>query len=133
MHIIHKLVEVSSEYIKKGVNIVAINPNDYIAYPEDSPEKMVEYARKFNYPFPYLIDETQEVARSYDAACTPDFFLFDKDLKLVYRGQFDDSRPGNNIPPTGKDLTYAMDCLLNNKAIDIPQKPSLGCSIKWKS
>jgi thiol-disulfide isomerase/thioredoxin len=133
MHIIHKLVEVSSEYIKKGVNIVAINPNDYIAYPEDSPEKMVEYALKFNYPFPYLIDETQEVARSYDAACTPDFFLFDKDLKLVYRGQFDDSRPGNNIPPTGKDLTYAMDCLLNNKAIDIPQKPSLGCSIKWKS
>lgn len=132
MHIINKLVEAVNEYISKGVNVVAINPNDYNAYPEDSPQKMIEYAKRFNYKFPYLIDETQEVAKKYNAACTPDFFLFDKDLKLVYRGQFDDSRPGNNIPPTGKDLSYAIDCILNNIEIDIEQKPSIGCSIKWK-
>lgn len=132
MHIIEKLVAVTNEFISKGGNVVAINPNDYEAYPEDSPQKMIEYAKKYGYSFPYLIDETQEVARKYDAACTPDFFLFDGDLNLIYRGQFDDSRPGNNIPVTGNDLRRALDYALSNKPIDFPQKPSIGCSIKWK-
>ncbi|MGB9770838.1 MAG: thioredoxin family protein [Candidatus Kapaibacteriota bacterium] len=131
-HIIEKLVEVTKEFIQKGVNIVGINPNDYDAYPEDSPEKMKEYATKNGYPFPYLIDETQEVARSYNAACTPDFFLFDSGLKLIYHGQFDDSRPGNSIPVTGSDLKRALECAVSNQPIDFLQKPSIGCSIKWK-
>jgi peroxiredoxin len=133
MHIIQKLVELTNEFIQRNVNVVAINPNDPLAYPEDSPEKMKEYAKNFAYPFPYLFDETQEVAKAYDAACTPDFFLYDSDLKLVYRGQFDSSRPGNNVPVTGEDLKRAVDCLLEGKAIDFEQKPSIGCSIKWKS
>lgn len=132
MHIIEKLVEVSKEYITKGVSFVAINPNDIESYPEDSPEKMKEYARKFGYPFPYLFDESQEVAQRFDAACTPDFFLFDSNVSLVYRGQFDDSRPGNNIPVTGKDLKRALDCIIFGEKIDFEQKPSIGCSIKWK-
>ncbi|ROL57071.1 thioredoxin family protein [Bacteroidetes/Chlorobi group bacterium Naka2016] len=132
MHIIEKLVEISREFIEKGVNIVAINPNDYSAYPEDSPEKMIEYSKKYDYPFPYLIDDTQEVARKFDAACTPDFFLFDSNMQLIYRGQFDDSRPGNNIEVTGADLRKALEYAINNKTIDFPQKPSIGCSIKWK-
>jgi len=133
MHIIHKLVEVTNEYIEKGVNIVAINPNDYSAYPEDSPEKMVEYAKKFGYKFPYLIDETQDVTKEFGAACTPDFFLYDSNFKLIYRGQFDDSRPGNNLPVTGSDLRKALTFALEGKVIDFIQKPSIGCSIKWKN
>lgn len=132
MHIIQKLVELTNEFIQRDVNVVAINPNDPLAYPEDSPEKMKEYAKTFSYQFPYLFDETQEVARAYDAACTPDFFLYDADLKLVYRGQFDSSRPGNNVPVTGDDLKRAVDCLLKGKPMDFEQKPSIGCSIKWK-
>lgn len=131
MHIIEKLVEVTNDFIDK-VNIVAINPNDYTAYPEDSPEKMIEYANKFGYKFPYLIDETQEVARNIGAECTPEFFLYDSEFKLIYRGQFDDSRPGNNIPVTGSDLRRALEYAVNNKYIDFEQKPSIGCSIKWK-
>ncbi len=132
MHIIQKLVELTNEFIEHNVNVVAINPNDPLTYPEDSPEKMTEYAKSFGYQFPYLFDETQEVAKAYDAACTPDFFLYDADLKLVYRGQFDSSRPGNNVPVTGEDLRRAVDCLLKGKPIDFEQKPSIGCSIKWK-
>lgn len=132
MHIIRKLVELTNEFIQRNVNVVAINPNDPLAYPEDSPEKMKEYAETFGYQFPYLFDDTQEVARAYDAACTPDFFLYDADLKLVYRGQFDSSRPGNNVPVTGEDLKRAVDCLLEGKSMDFEQKPSIGCSIKWK-
>ncbi len=131
-HIIEKLVEITNKYLDK-INIVAINPNDYSRYPEDSPEKMVEYAQKYGYHFPYLLDETQEVAKAFGATCTPDFFLYDKDMKLVYRGQFDDSRPGNDIPVTGTDLKLAIEYLIANKSIDFPQKPSLGCSIKWRS
>lgn len=132
MNIIEKLVEVTNEFISK-VNIVAINPNDYSAYPEDSPEKMIEYAKRFGYQFPYLIDESQEVAKAFGAVCTPDFFLYNKELKLIYRGQFDDSRPGNNIPVTGSDLRSALEYAVNGKEIDFEQKPSIGCSIKWKS
>ncbi|MCX7879606.1 MAG: thioredoxin family protein [Ignavibacteria bacterium] len=132
MHIIEKLVELTKKYITKGVNVVAINSNDYEAYPEDSPIKMKEYAQRFGYPFPYLIDETQEVAEKFEAVCTPDFFLYDSNLLLVYRGQFDDSRPGNNLPPSGNDLALALDLVLENKPIDFEQKPSIGCNIKWK-
>lgn len=133
MHIIEKLVEIAKEYIPKGINIVAINSNDPEAYPEDSPLKMVEYARKFDYPFPYLFDDEQIVAHRFDAACTPDFFLYDGNNRLVYHGQFDDSRPGNGIQVTGKDLKIAFDYVLSSKTFDFPQKPSVGCSIKWKN
>lgn len=131
-HIIEKLVETTNRYISE-VNIVAINSNDYTRYPEDSPEKMVEYAQNYGYRFPYLIDETQEVAKTFGATCTPDFFLYDKESKLIYRGQFDDSRPGNDIPVTGADLQRALEYSISGKSIDFPQKPSVGCSIKWKS
>ncbi len=132
MHIIEKLVELTKEFIQKGIGVVAINPNDPLAYPEDSPEKMKEYAKTFSYPFLYLFDENQEVAKAYDAACTPDFFLYDADLKLVYRGQFDGSRPSNDVPVTGSDLKLAVDYLLEGHKLDFEQKPSIGCSIKWK-
>ncbi len=126
------LVDLTNEYIEKGISFIGINSNDVINYPEDSPSKMIEYSKILGYKFPYLYDETQEVAKSYDAACTPDFFVYDKDLKLVYRGQFDDARPTNGLVPSGKDLRYSLDCILNNKQIDIEQKPSIGCNIKWK-
>ena len=131
-HINTGLVEFAKDYMPKGLSIVAINSNDAENYPEDSPKKMKEYAERLGYPFPYLFDESQEVAKAYDAACTPDFFLYDGDLKLVYRGQFDDSRPGNNKPVTGNDLRAAADKLLSGKEIDIDQIPSVGCNIKWK-
>ena len=117
----------------KGVKLVAINSNDVENYPDDSPEKMSLTAIRLGYTFPYLFDETQEVARAYDAACTPDFFLFDKDLKLVYRGQLDDARPGNGILVTGKDLRAALEALIAGKEITQDQKPSMGCNIKWKN
>ncbi len=132
MHIIEKLVEITNAFIQK-VNIIAINPNDYTAYPEDNPIKMKEYAKKFGYGFPYLIDETQEITKKFNASCTPDFFLYDADLKLIYRGQFDDSRPSNNIPITGGDLKKALEYSVAGKLIDFEQKPSIGCSIKWKN
>ena len=101
-------------------------------YPDDSPVKMVEEVRNIGYAFPYLYDETQAVAKAYRAACTPDFFLFDKDLRLVYRGQFDDSRPGSQIPVTGRDLRDAIDAVLAGRSVSMAQKPSIGCNIKWK-
>lgn len=132
IHIIEKLVELSNEYIKKGISFIAISSNDIEEYPEDSPEKMIEYANKYRLNFPYLFDETQEIARKYDAQCTPEFYLFDNNMKLVYHGQFDDSRPGNNIKVTGNDLKNALDSLLYGNEIDKNQKNSVGCSIKWK-
>jgi len=132
-HINHKLVEISDYYIGKGISFIGINSNDIVNYPEDSPENMKIKAKELGYKFPYLFDETQEVAKAYNAACTPDFYIFDKDLKLVYRGQFDDSRPGNNIPVTGRDLSEALESILNNEPISFEQKPSIGCNIKWKS
>jgi thiol-disulfide isomerase/thioredoxin len=127
-----ELVKIANEYQKKGFSFIAISSNDVENYPQDSPELMTQHAKKNNYPFPYLYDENQEVAKAYDAACTPDFYLFNHDLKLVYRGQLDDSRPGNEIPLNGKDLRNALNNLINNKKINNIQKPSIGCNIKWK-
>lgn len=128
-HVKGELIRLADDYSSKGILFLAINANDWEAYPDDSPAKMAEEG----YPFPYLYDETQEVAKAYRAACTPDFFLFDDDLKLVYRGQLDDSRPGNGVPVTGKDLRNAFDALLSGNAISEDQKPGVGCSIKWRS
>jgi thiol-disulfide isomerase/thioredoxin len=120
------------QYQQKGVGIVGINSNDADAFPEDSPDKMLADSIKFAYSFPYLYDETQETAKAYRAACTPDFFLFTKDKKLFYRGQMDDSRPGNGVPVTGKDLRLALDAMLAGVPALTVQKPSIGCNIKWK-
>lgn len=128
----NELARFASDYQKKGVNVVAIGSNDVQNYPADSPEKMKEDAQNFGYNFPYLFDESQEVAKAYKAACTPDLFLFDQDLKLFYRGQFDDSRPGNGKTPTGKDLREATDRILNGDNPPDKQAPSIGCNIKWK-
>lgn len=126
------LVEYASDYMPKGVGIVAISSNDVENYPQDSPEKMKEDAEKLGYPFPYLYDESQEVAKDYRAACTPDLFLFDENLKLRYRGQFDSARPGNDIEPTGEDLRKATDQVLSGEKVSENQAPSIGCNIKWK-
>ena len=131
-HIQTELVNLGREYPPKGISIIAISSNDVSDYPEDSPDKMKQRAKSLGYTFPYLYDETQEVARSYDAACTPDFFVFDQDLLCVYRGQLDDSRPGNNIPVTGKDLRSALDAILSGHKVNPDQRPSVGCNIKWK-
>jgi peroxiredoxin len=131
-HIREELVKLAQDYQPKGVAVVAINSNDVANYPEDSPERMAQEARADGFTFPYLCDETQDVAKAYHAACTPDFFLFDANRKLVYRGQLDGSRPGNNVPVTGKDLRAALDAVLAGKPIPSDQRPSLGCNIKWK-
>jgi thiol-disulfide isomerase/thioredoxin len=131
-HINNGLVQFAQEYQPKGLAIVGISANDAQNYPDDSPEKMAEEAKAQGYVFPYVYDESQEVAKAYKAACTPDFFLFDKDRKLVYRGQFDDSRPGNNLPVTGKDLRAAVDAVLSGRPLSSEQRPSVGCNIKWK-
>ncbi len=131
-HVASELARLTSEYIEKGVAVVAINSNDWQQYPEDAPEKMIEEIRARGYKFPYLIDETQEVAKSFRAACTPDFYVFNSRRELVYRGQMDDSRPGNSLPITGKDLRAALDAVLAGKPVTIEQKPSLGCNIKWR-
>lgn len=131
-HIMSSVVELANDYLKKDVSFLAISSNDVKNYPDDSPENMEKIALESRYPFPYLFDETQEVAKAYQATCTPDFFIFDKSKRLVYRGQFDDSRPGNTIDVTGKSLSHALDCLLNNTPVPEEQKPSLGCNIKWR-
>ncbi|MBI2026533.1 MAG: thioredoxin family protein [Deltaproteobacteria bacterium] len=131
-HVRDELVKLSQEYIQKGIAFVGINSNDVENYPEDSPKKMKEHAKQYGYPFAYLFDETQEVAHAYDAACTPDFYVFDKDLKCVYRGRMDDSTPGSGKPVTGQDLKAALDAILSGKQVSEDQKPSLGCNIKWK-
>ncbi|ASV74532.1 Alkyl hydroperoxide reductase and/or thiol-specific antioxidant family (AhpC/TSA) protein [Thermogutta terrifontis] len=131
-HIADHLAQFTKEFQAKGVAIVGINSNDAASYPDDSPEKMREEVKLRGYTFPYLYDETQEVAKAYRAACTPDFFLFDKERRLVYRGQYDDSRPGNGIPVTGKDLRAAIEAVLAGRPVPPDQKPSLGCNIKWK-
>ncbi|MCC5925430.1 MAG: thioredoxin family protein [Bacteroidetes bacterium] len=131
-HIRDQFITLAGDWMNKGVGVVAIMSNDVDNYPDDSPEKMAEESRNFSYPFPYLYDETQKVAHAYRAACTPDFFLFDKDLKLVYRGQFDASRPKNVTPVTGQDMARAIDQLLVGEQIPEEQVPSIGCNIKWK-
>lgn len=132
VHVNEEIVKLANEYFLKGINCIAISSNDVINYPQDSPEKMQQNALDNKYSFPYLYDKSQEVAKVYDAACTPDFYLFDEVLKLVYRGQLDNSRPGNGIKLTGKDLRNAMDALLSKSPISKTQKPSMGCNIKWK-
>ena len=131
-HVNAELVVLANDYKNKGVGFVAISSNDVINHPNDSPGLMTQVAKQLKYPFPYLYDESQETAKAYDAACTPDFFIYDKDLRLVYRGQLDDSRPGNEIPVTGKDIRLALDCLINNEPVPLEQRPSIGCNIKWK-
>lgn len=132
-HVNPKLSKLAKEYKSKGINFVAISSNDVENYPQDGPVYMKKTAIDQGYIFPYLYDQTQKVAKAYDAACTPDFYLFDADLELVYRGQFDSSRPGNDLPVTGEDLARALDALLNNEPPVKDQKPSIGCNIKWRS
>ena len=131
-HVSEQLARLAEDYDAKGIGFVAISANDASAYPDDAPEKMVEEAKRSAYAFPYLFDETQEVAKAYNATCTPDFFVFDSNRKLVYRGQLDDSRPGTNEPVTGADLRAALDAILGGEKPSAEQKPSVGCSIKWK-
>lgn len=131
-HLNKALVEFANEYEKKGIKCIAISSNDVENYPQDSPELMKVLSEQHEFPFPYLYDESQEVAKAYKAACTPDFFLFNRDLKLYYRGQFDDSRPGNGQPITGEDIRQAADNMLSGEEAYEPQKPSMGCNIKWK-
>ena len=130
-HLLEGFVGFAREYGPKGIAIVAINPNDAVAHPEDSAENMVRIAAEKGFTFPYLVDDTQAIAKTYQAICTPDFFLFDSARRLVYRGQFDASRPGNGQPVTGSELRAAADALLAGKILD-KQVPSIGCSIKWK-
>jgi hypothetical protein len=132
-HIREGLAEFAREYAAKGVAVVAINANDVATHPADSPDKMREEVERFGYVFPYLYDESQDVAKAYLAACTPEFYLFDGSRKLAYRGQFDDARPSNDAPVTGKDLRAAVDALLDGREIAGEQKPSVGCNIKWKA
>lgn len=132
-HVQNQLAQLGRDYADKPLGIVAISSNDAQAYPDDRPESLREMARELGFTFPLCFDETQEVARTYNAACTPDFFVFDKDQKLAYRGQLDDSRPGSAIPVTGRDLRNAVDALLNGQPVDQQQKPSLGCNIKWRA
>ena len=133
VHVNSQLVEIANNYAKKGIGFIAISSNDAKTYPQDGPDQMKIHAKEVGYPFPYLYDETQDVAKAYDAACTPDLYVFDAELKLVYRGQLDDSRPENGIPVTGNDLKYALDCLLKDEGNTRLQKPSIGCNIKWKT
>ncbi len=130
-HIQSELVNLAHEYQAKGVSFIAISSNDASEYPEDSSEQMTKVAMEKGYPFPYLYDEAQVIAKMYDAACTPDFYIFDGNLSLVYRGQLDDSRPGNGVPVTGKDIRQALDHLLAGEPVSQDQKPSTGCNIKW--
>lgn len=129
----NELVAIANTYKVKGITTIAISSNDIVNYPQDAPDKMISNAKTYNYTFPYLYDSTQQIAKAYDAACTPDFYVFNTKLELVYRGQLDDSRPENDIPVTGKDLRHALDCVITNTKNTKPQKPSIGCNIKWKT
>jgi peroxiredoxin len=131
-HVADGLARFARDYQGKGLAVVAINANDVKAYPQDAPDRMAEEAKARGYVFPYLFDQSQAVAKAYRAACTPDFFLFDRERKLVYRGQFDGSRPGNRVPVTGADLRAAVDAVLAGRPVAEDQKPSLGCNIKWR-
>ncbi|XP_062159444.1 uncharacterized protein LOC133866813 [Alnus glutinosa] len=134
-HLKKDIVKLANFYMKKGLAVVAISSNSVVTHPQDGPQFMAEEAKQFNYPFPYLYDESQDVAREFGAVCTPEFFLFKKDgrrpYELVYHGQFDGSRPSTNVPVTGRDLSVAIDCVLSSQPVPTVQKPSVGCSIKW--
>jgi len=131
-HVRSALAALGREHLDTDLAIVAISSNDPVAYPDDEPSSLAEEAREAGYTFPYLFDETQEVAKAFTAACTPDIFLFDADHRLVYRGQFDGSRPGNGVPVTGEDLRAAIDAVLAGRAVSGDQRPSVGCGIKWR-
>lgn len=131
-HVKQELAKIGKDYQEKDVALVAISSNDIFEYPDDAPRNLAQMAGELGFTFPFLYDETQEVAKAYKAACTPDFFLFDQQRKLAYRGQLDDSRPSNNIPVTGKDLRAAIDAVLSDQGVNPEQKPSIGCNIKWK-
>ena len=131
-HVRTDLARLTDEWQQRGLAVVGVQSNDWTAYPDDSPERMADEVREVGYTFPYLVDESQDVARAYGAACTPDFFLFDGDRRLVYRGQLDASRPGNGVPVTGADLGAAVDALLAGAPVPADQRPSMGCSIKWR-
>ena len=133
IHLNHELVRLANDYNKQGISFIAISSNDVVNYPQDSPELMKENALKNQFSFPYLYDETQEVAKQYAAACTPDNYVFNANNELMYRGQLDGSRPGNGVEVTGKDIRHAIECLIRNKENLILQKPSIGCGIKWKT
>ena len=132
VHILDGLVKLANDYLPKGISIIGINSNDVSNYPDDSPDKMVELIEDNQIPFPYLYDETQEVAKAYHAACTPDFSVFNGDMNCVYRGQLDDSRPGSDIPVTAQDIRNVLDAILQGEEFNMVQKPSIGCNIKWK-
>lgn len=132
IHVEPELKRLTTDYLQHGIGMVAISSNDIIKYPQDSPEHMREQALKLGFTFPYLFDKEQSVARDYAAACTPDFYLFDSEDLLVYRGRLDESRPGNDFPLTGKDLRVAIEAVINNKSVPSIQYPSMGCNIKWK-
>ena len=132
-HVQQEFPRMSRDYQEKGAAIIAISSNDAAEYPDDAPQSLKEQAQEFGFDFPYLYDETQEVAKAYSAACTPDFFLFDQNRKLVYRGQLDDSRPGTPVPVTGRDLRDALEAVLEDRPISENQRPSIGCNIKWKA
>ena len=131
-HIKEELARLGRDFVSQGAGIVAISSNDAAHYPDDAPEQLKQMARELGFNFPFCYDETQEAAQAYKAACTPDFFLFDSDRRLVYRGQMDDSRPGNNKPVTGQDLRAALEAVLGGRPVSTSQKPSIGCNIKWK-
>ncbi len=133
IHVIYEIVNIAKEYMPKGFGFVAISANDVENYPQDAPDKMKEHAKQWKFPFPYLYDETQEVAKAYQAACTPDYNIFNGEDLCVYRGQLDESRPKNNAPIDGKDLRKALNAIFNGEEISMEQKPSVGCNIKWKS
>ena len=133
IHIQDELVRLAKAYQARGIAFIAISSNDVTTHPDDAPSKMKERALQKGYPFPYLYDESQEVARAYQAACTPDFYVFDAELRCVYRGQLDDARPGDATPVTGQDLRSALDAVLAGQSVDANQKPSSGCNIKWKA
>jgi peroxiredoxin len=132
VHVIDEIVKIANDYQVQGLGVVAISSNDVANFPQDSPELMTEFAFENSFEFPYLYDETQDVAKAYNAACTPDFFLFNNQKNLAYRGQLDDSRPGNGIPLSASDLRGAIDGVIYNRIINQNQKPNIGCSIKWK-
>ena len=132
IHINEKLVDLANEYQPKGIAFIAISSNDIEKYPQDAPHLMKQLAKDLKYPFPYLYDETQDVAKAYDAACTPDLYVFDSELKSVYHGQLDDSRPGNGIPVSGKDIRRVLETMLSNRIYKGIPNPSMGCNIKWK-
>lgn len=132
-HVNEELIRLANDYMPKGISFIAINSNDAQKYPDDAPDKMVEVAKRLKYPFPYLFDESQHIAKAYHAVCTPDFSIFNSELKCIYRGQLDDSRPGSSVEVTGEDIRVVLDAVLSNMQVPKNQKLSAGCSIKWKT